>query len=333
MTMTRYVRTNPTLRKVMPKTLATLFAAILVAGCAGAGAPSSEAAILVGVGDQDALTFHDPLWKQLKLRRSRYFAPWDTALKSRRRTERKMFDEWYASATANGVEMKVAFNPSVNHRCPRRPCRLPGVGTYRRAFRRFRALYPRVRVYAPWNEANHRSQPTFKSPKRAAQYYNVVRQNCRGCKVVAADVIDEANMVRWLRVFNRHVRGRPRLWGLHNYKDTNQRRGQVLGGTKKLLSVVRGKVWLTETGGIVKFVLPDGRTLFPFSESRANRATRRMFSLARRYRRRISRLYIYHWKQTSYPNRFDAGLLRNTGKARPAYHTVKRHLRLGLFNP
>ena len=140
-------------------------------------------------------------------------------------------------------------------------------------------------MISPWNEANHRSQPTFKNPKRAAQYYNVVRANCRGCKIIAADVIDETNMERWLKVFKRTAK-KPRIWGLHNYRDTNKRKGQKLGGTKRLLKAVKGQVWLTETGGIVKFVLPNGHTLFPFSESRANRATKRMFALAKRYRSR-----------------------------------------------
>jgi len=108
---------------------------------------------------------------------------------------------------------------------------------------------------------------------------------------------------------------------------------QLLGGTKRLLKAVKGDIWLTETGGIVKFVLPDGRTLFPFSESRANTATKRMFELAKGYRKRIKRLYIYHWKQASGDNRFDAGLLRSDGTARPAYTTVRRQLRTSTFNP
>ena len=203
---------------------------------------------------------------------------------------------------------------------------------YTRAFKAFRKRWPQVKVISPWNEANHRSQPTFKKPKRAAQYYNVVRRYCRGCKIIAADVIDEVNMERWLRVFKRTAK-KPRIWGLHNYRDTNKRKGQRLGGTKRLLKAVKGQVWLTETGGIVKFVLPNGGTLFPQSESRANKATKRMFALAKRYRSRIKRLYIYHWKQPSADHRFDAGLVRSDGTARPAYNTVRKQLRTRTFNP
>jgi hypothetical protein len=139
-------------------------------------------------------------------------------------------------------------------------------------------------------------------------------------------------MERWLAVFKRTAK-KPRIWGLHNYRDTNKRKGQRLGGTKRLLKAVRGDVWLTETGGIVKFVLPNGNTLFPYSESRANRATKRMFALAKRYRSRIKRLYIYHYKQSASDNRFDAGLVRRDGIARPAYNTVRSQLRTRTFNP
>jgi hypothetical protein len=155
---------------------------------------------------------------------------------------------------------------------------------------------------------------------------------CRGCTIVAADVIDEVNMVRWLREFRRRAR-RPRIWGLHNYRDKNPRRGQRYGGTRLLLRSVRGRVWLTETGGIVKFVLPSGKTLFPASERRANRAVRRMFRLARRYRSRIKRLYIYHWRQPAWGTGFDAGVIRAAGGVRPAYRTVRRALRGPHFGP
>ena len=235
-------------------------------------------------------------------------------------------------AQATGTEPLISFFAALGSACPSRPCKLPTVRQYTRAFKAFRERWPQVTVISPWNEANHRSQPTFKNPKRAAQYYNVVRKYCGGCKIVAADVIDEVNMERWLRVFKKTAK-KPRIWGLHNYRDTNKRKGQRLGGTKRLLKAVRGQVWLTETGGIVKFVLPNGRTLFPYSESRANRATKRMFALASRYRSRIKRLYIYHWKQSSSDNRFDAGLLRRNGSARPAYNTVRTQLGTRTFNP
>jgi hypothetical protein len=314
----------------MSRTLACLATLAVLGACAlGTGSGRAEAAVLVGVADQSPAMFSQPLFTQLRVRRSRYFPAWNVA---NSRSQSRALDDWLNAARAARVEPLISFSQSAGSRCPRRPCKLPTVGEFTRAFRAFRRRWPTVRVISPWNEANHRSQPTFKNPKRAAQYYNVVRRLCRGCRIIAADVIDETNMERWLATFRRTAI-RPTLWGLHNYRDTNPRRGQRLGGTARLLRAVRGQVWLTETGGLARFVLPGGGTLFPFSLSRQNRAVRRMFSLAKRYRSRIKRLYIYNWFGQPRSNRFDAGLVNANGTARPAYNTVRRQLRTRFFNP
>jgi hypothetical protein len=314
----------------MSRKLACLASLAMVGACAlTVGSGRANAAILVGVSDQDPGMFTQPLFTQLKVQRSRVFPAWDVALK---RGQASALDNWLDAARAARVEPLVSFSQSVGSRCPKKPCKLPTVREYTRAFSAFRKRWPFVKVVSPWNEANHRSQPTFKNPTRAAQYYNVVRKLCRGCKVVAADVIDETNMERWLNTFRRTAI-RPRLWGLHNYRDTNPRKGQKLGGTKRLVRAVRGQIWLTETGGLARFVLPGGKTLFPFSLSRQNKAVTRMFSLAKRYRSRIKRLYIYNWFGQTKSNRFDAGLVNVTGTARPSYNTVRKTLRTSTFNP
>jgi hypothetical protein len=314
----------------MSRKLACLASVAALAACGlAAGSGRAEAAVLVGVADQSPAMFSQPLFTQLQVKRSRIFPPWNVALQ---RGHARDLDAWLNTARAARIEPLISFSQSVGSRCPRKPCKLPTVREFTRAFRAFRRRWPSVRVVSPWNEANHRSQPTFKNPKRAAQYYNVVRKLCRGCKIVAADVIDERNMERWLSVFRRTAI-RPRLWGLHNYKDTNPRRGQQFGGTRRLVKAVRGQIWLTETGGLARFVLPGGGTLFPFSLSRQDRAIKRMFSLAKRYRSRIKRLYIYNWFGQTRTNRFDAGLVNPNGSARPAYNTVRRMLRTSTFNP
>ena len=107
-----------------------------------------------------------------------------------------------------------------------------------------------------------------------------------------------------------------RVWGLHNYRDSNPRRGQRYGGTKLLLRTVRGKVWLTETGGIVK--LGSHR---PYNPRRAAKAIRHMFVLGRRFKR-IKRIYIYNWTGGDRTYRFDSGLTNIRGGPRPAYRVV-----------
>ena len=318
----------------MNRCLAVLVAVCALTACsmAGSSPERSGAAVLVGVGDQIPSTFSDPNFLKLNIKRSRFFVPWNVTLRTGTRAT--------SSTSGSTPRRRPAWSRSSRSATPRArsarrspaSCR-PRV-EYTKAFRAFRKRYPQIKVYSPWNEANHRSQPTWKNPKRAAQYYNIVRKYCRGCTIVAADVIDESNMESWLKTFKKTAT-KPKIWGLHNYRDTNKRKGQRLGGTKRLMKAVKGKVWLTETGGIVKFVLPDGRTLFKKSESRANSATKRMFSLAKTYRSRIKRLYIYQWlaPATAEETRFDAGLVSPDSKPRPAFKTVQRYLKSRYFNP
>jgi hypothetical protein len=260
------------------------------------------------------------------VKRTRYVVPWNVAL---HKSERAKFDAWYAAArNAHIREVLVAFNASAGSRCPARPCSLPSVRSYTRAFRAFRRHYPRVRTLQPWNEANSPTQPTGpwrKGARAAARYYNVVRRYCRRCTVTAADVLDlsRRTMARWVHQFRRYAKGHPALWGLHNYTDTNKRSGL----TKAFLGMVPGKVWLTETGGIVAFREASGRVRFRYSERRAAAALKNMFAIAHKYRRRTTRLYVYQWSIDFSGNRFDAGLVRANGAPRPGYYVVRHYRR------
>ena len=307
------------------KLILPLFAALAL--MAAVAAPAG--AVSVGLSDHSWEPLTEERFRALGIKRVRVIVPWNVAQRS---AERRQLDDWVSASGGQGVELFVSFGATAGMRCPARPCALPSKSAFEGAFRAFRKRWPEIRDIGVWNEANHRSQPTFKRPDRAAHYFNVVKKRCQGCTIVAADVIDDSNMVRWLTEFKRVAKG-ARIWGLHNYRDANPRRGQRYGGTKTLLRTVKGRVWLTESGGIVKFVLPDGRTLFPASEKRANSAMSRLFRLARQYRGRIDRLYVYHWRQSSPKSRFDAGLLRSTGEPRASYHTFARWLDTPWFTP
>ena len=319
--------------------------ALLVASCGGGGGDDSKDAIplpptegganipapppagvaaraglLVGIGDQRPDTFADPEWKALRLKTSRLIVPWNGIF-----TNKGQLERWLNAARAAGVEPLVAFNHTSGDRCPAKPCRAPSVAQYRTAFRVFRKAFPWVRTFAPWNEANHQSQPTGKNPRRAAEYYNVLRAGCRGCKIVGADLLDSSNMKRWLGVFNKYVKTPPSLWGLHNYSDTNRFRTK---GTKALLALVKGEVWLTETGGVVTFTTSGGKVALAYNESRAARSIDFVFRLAALDKKRIKRVYLYQWRKTNSFDRFDAGIVRPNGRPRPSLNVLRR--RLGL---
>jgi hypothetical protein len=297
----------------------------LIALAIALAAPVAQAANpAVGVADQKASAFSSANFRSLHVKRTRYVVPWNVALV---RSQRAKFDAWLRAArTAHIRDVMVAFNAGAGSRCPARPCKLPSVGSYKRAFRAFRHRYKRIRTIQPWNEANSPTQPTGswrRGARAAALYYNVVRRYCRRCTVTAADVLDlsRRTMARWVHQFRRYANGKPRLWGLHNYTDTNKRSGL----TGAFLRMVKGKVWITETGGIVAFRQANGRVRFGYSERRASSALRRTFGIARKHRGRIKRLYIYQWAIDFSGNRFDAGLVRADGTPRPGYYVVRKY--------
>lgn len=268
----------------------------------------------IGISDQQPDTFRDPLFKVLKLKYARLVTPWNSIFR-----ERARLDDWLQSARALGVRPLVSFEHTRGQTCPGRRCVGPTTKQFAQAWRAFHAKYPWVTDVSPWNEANSGTQPTGKRPDLAAAYYNVVRGSCRGCSIVAADVLDAPNLRAYLRTFLARAKGKPRLWGLHNYTDTNRFRQT---GTRTLLSAVRGIVWFTETGGVVKFTTQRGVRALPPSESRAKKAMDYMFKLAEIDSRRVKRIYIYQWKVNNKRDRFDAGVVRPDGTPRPSFHVL-----------
>jgi hypothetical protein len=256
--------------------------------------------------------------------------PLDAALDPDRR---QWVARWLAAAKADGIEPLVAFSRFYGT-----PYTLPSVAAYRRAFLAFRDAFPQVTEFIPWNEENHQAQPTYKRPGRAAAYYEVMKNNCPGCKIVAADVLDNHYATAWLTRFLHALHGPPpRLWGLHNYIDVNRHRPLAHSVTASVLSSVRGTVWLTETGGLVK------TAVHPYNEKRAARAIRYLFTIASRLRPRISRVYVYNWRGVvnarlarEQPLSWDSGLTEPNGRPRPGYYALRyelKRLHLGCWSP
>ena len=286
-------------------------AAIVLLAVAAIAAPAhARTPLVVGIGDQQASSFVDARFGSLGLRHTRAVVPWHAV-----HTNRAWLDAWLGAARAHGLRPLVAFDHSTDDVCTP-PCRAPSARAYTRAFNVFRRRYPWVRTFSPWNEANHGGQPTARRPDLAARYYEIVRSRCRRCTIVAADVLDSGNMDRWTRGFLRAVRHRPRLFGLHNYGDVNRFRATR---TRRFMRLVPGRVWLTETGGVVTAL---GARVWAEDEARARRATSYTLRMARA-RPRITRVYLYQWRKTNPFDDFDAGLVRADGSLRPAFGVVR----------
>jgi hypothetical protein len=280
---------------------------------------ASQASFITGIGDEQASMFASPLYQKLHVKIGRYIAPYDVADDS---YARFLWDNWHRAAQALRVQPIVAFYHSE-----RTPTHLPSVATYQREVRKFIKAYPDVKVFQPYNEANRGNVPgLFSSPSAAvaARYYLALKAVCNRCQIAALDVLDGQEIgstITYIRQFESALRGLhaplPSIWGLHNYSDTNRNR---TSGTRAVLAAVPGEVWLTETGGVVKF----GRN-FPNNHgeglTRAANALKFMFKLAT-LSSRIKRLYIFQWTGAVQDTRFDAGLIAPNGKPRPGYFVV-----------
>ena len=293
----------------MHQALAALAIALVVAGARA----TSAGAVLTGVSDQRGEFFDSPAYRALELDKVRLVVPWDAGRRS------GPWDAWIERAQRDGATVMVALEHDAASRCPASPCVLPGVGDYGDALGALLARYPSIREVTAWNEPNHSSQPTFRRPRVAARYYDEARARCPACTVVAGDFLDDGGLPRYLAAYRSALRRPPAVWGLHNYYDATYF-GSL--GVRTMLSVAGGRLWLTETGGIVAFD-PGGGGGLAHDEQRAADAVTWLYDLARRHPR-IRRIYVYHWQQ-SLDNGFDAGLLRADGSLRPSYEVVARN--------
>lgn len=290
---------------------------------AGATAASARVHVAVGIGDQHAAMFSDPHFRSLHIRKARYFIRWDAM----RHPDALAAADAYVRA-ARAAHVSVLLHISTEDLRPGHGA-LPSPRAYRRwvgrLVRHFRRLG--VRDWGVWNEENHRSQPTSRSPRRAAQYFREMRAVCHHCSIVALDVLDQRGVAsyisRFFRALSPYLRRHATIIGIHNYSDTNRRRSR---GTRTIIAAVRrydrrARFWMTETGGVVNF----GRS-FPCNVRRAASSVGYMFRLAREFRHSVSRLYAYNWYGSDC-NGFDAGLVSASGARRPGWYAFRKSVR------
>lgn len=302
-------------RVFAPLTLVALLAA-------AAALPAGSAAFKVGISDQEAATFTNPLFAPLKLTLARYITAYDVMDHPRTRAALK---QWLAAARAAHQEILISFEHSYQGSKAKKA---PTVAAYTKAIKKFHKAFPSVRDISAWNEVNrkifktgtsYQGQPIWNNPRRAAQYYMAARRVFKGDRIVALDVLDQANVqstVRYVKQFKRYAKPAPRIWGIHPYSDDNRFSTKR---TKALLkATARGEVWLTEAGGIVKL-----GSAFPFNTKRAAKALGCTFTGAK-LSRRITRVYLYQFNGAARGARFDAGLINANNTKRPGYDVVRK---------
>jgi hypothetical protein len=294
-------------------------------------ASAAKINVAVGIGDQSPKMFDDANWKSLNLKKTRYFIEWNAVDHP---AELEHADKFVDAARDRGVKVLMHVSTENINAVP--PTRLPTVAQYKAKVGELIKRYKTrgVTEWGAWNEANHKSQPTAKNPKRAAQFYLALKGMCPGCKIVALDVLDQAGVERyiasWLKAAGSAGRT-AKIIGIHNYSQVNRRiteknASNRYPGTARIVKAVRkrnkvAKFWYTETGGVAQF---GGK--FPCDKRRQADRTKFMFAMLKKYDKNIERLYSYNWFGNDCDG-FDAGLVERNGSTRPAYNVFKTNLK------
>jgi hypothetical protein len=316
----------------------------------------ASAAAQVGISENNPPMFSDPNFQALGVKHTRLVVAYnsvpaqlggDDEISSR-------VAPYIAAANAAGIEPLIAFehargaaeicNKKSNYK--KSQCRLPSATEYENAIRAFLVTFPSVKVIAPWNEANHFTQPTSRNAKAAAKFTDIAARICkelnRGCKIIAADLLDQADRAsakkptyksttRWIKKFRKALKTKRTICGIHNYSDVNRFRTT---GTRALMKALGCKqYWLTETGGLYDFASFWGKSARKAGKCKSAsacqlKATKYLFKLVRS-QKKIKRVYVYTWFGGAQP-RFDAGLVKGkpgeATKPRKAYFEVKKRV-------
>lgn len=291
-----------------PRVLLALAAAVL-ASVGGAGASPAQAATY-GLSDGHAEMLDAPAFMDVEFRHARLVLPWNAA------SQRGSWDAWLDRSLALGVPVLLSMNVDAASSCTGGSCTGPSVSAYRSELATLLARYPNVDAVEPWNEPNHVMQPTRSNPGLAADYFDAAFDLCAGgrCIAVAGNMLDAPSSLPSYFTAYRNALGRtPAAWGLHSYYDTTYFSDD---GLRYLLGRVSTPVWITETGGMLRFQ-PAGGGGLQRSEAEAALSVDWLFTLAEDHPR-LARTYFYGlWEEPA--NGFDSALLWADGAARQSY--------------
>ena len=308
----------------MRRGIGVVVALAALAAPAAAGAQEPAPAfdhVTVGISEQSPDLFDDLRFRTTGITNARLIVPYDVV--KRGGLWLHVADVWLDRARREGIEPLVTFSHSFEKR---RQFQLPSVRGYAARVAEFRARYPWVNTFSTWNEANHKgTQPTGGHPRRVAVYYRALKKQCVGCTVVAVEILltHSWKTWRWIRRFRERAGPGPHIFGIHNYPDVTRLRNL---NTRLFMRRVPGaEVWLTETGGVVRF------RHWRYNETRAGRAV----ATCSRWRAafpRVKRVYIYNWRADD-NKRWDSGLISRDGVLRRGFFELLDALALDRFRP
>ena len=187
----------------------------------------------------------------------------------------------------------------------------------------WRARWPgQISDVSAWNEPNING----KSPSRVAKWWLALRKACPSCKVLPGELVDRTNGPKWVKDFIKAAKRKPSIWALHAYIDANN---FTTKNTKAFLKATKGgKLWLTETGGVVRRTARAANAKFKGSGvSHQTKATEFLLKTMAK-NKQIQRIYLYSWSSIGDLN-WDSGIVGPAGEARPSLNVVRKYLGLG----
>ena len=317
---------------------------------------TASAALKVGMSENNPQMFIDPNFLAMDAKITRIVTAYDsmTAAGKGDNEISTRVKPYIDAATALGIDVLVTFEHSRGNAeiCKNRSnrnqqqCKLPSVAEYEENIAKFLAAFPQVTTIAAWNEANHNTQPTYRSGKTAAKFAKSAEKVCkalaRNCKIVALDLLDQADNVRakrptfksltrYVKAFKKAYKKKPAICGLHTYSDANRFR---MSGTKAMMKAAGcKKYWVTESGGMYDFAsFWNKKTRKQYKCKNAEacqlKAVKYLFKIVKKYKSKIDRVYVHSFYGSHAP-RFDAGIVLGgpgqTTTPRKAYKEVKKY--------
>jgi hypothetical protein len=285
----------------------------------------------VGIGDDKADMFTDARFRALGIKAVRYDMSWDALSVTYQRQE---VTTWMDAAKRDGLSVlvtidhsdrviykKVKVHGKTKEKAFSQTRVLPTQAQYISAFKAFRKKFPWVKEFVTWDETNCYCEVTYNKETQVAGFYRGLRSACSSCTILAAEFLDTAKqyavpMKTWVSKIDKALGFQPGYWGLNDYEDANH---LVSTQTRSLLSLVRGNIWLAETGGIVNRHNDTKHPGFPQNATHAAKVDSYILNTIGSLSSRIQRIYLYEWDAKTRLDSWDSALISYNTIARPGY--------------
>jgi hypothetical protein len=271
-----------------PTTVFPVMAAVTVAAASDRASAARPQDLRYGLSDQRAAAFGPTFDRRLlegplHVRVARLVIPYEAVLEATERQEEKekaekkleftqsealtMWLRKVQEVNANGEHLEPYITLWSKGCLDRTVCRAPPIKRYREAVRvlikdhmKAAAGLPAVRLWGAWNEPD--GDKSSLSAARAGELWQVahsvmVNLHC-GCTMVAGEFAEFGPYVSRYKEFMVKHRLKPRVWGLHDYRDLAPGSSNELAKYEnrdakefaQLTSTLLGKprIWLSEQG-------------------------------------------------------------------------------------